>query len=129
MNKPFTDYALSADEMAKWEKIIEVRTVVNGVLEAARAEKKIGKALEAAVSLTVPAEDAFLAEMDAELLADLLIVSQVSVTVGGELSASCENAAGEKCPRCWKHSTAADENGLCPRCAAVVSRIPLPIEE
>jgi len=124
MNKPFTDYALSADEMAKWEKIIEVRTVVNGVLEAARAEKKIGKALEAAVSLTVPAEDAFLAEMDAELLADLLIVSQVSVTVGGELSASCENAAGEKCPRCWKHSTTPGTDNLCPRCAAVVAKLP-----
>ena len=110
--------------MAKWEKIIEVRTVVNGVLETARAEKKIGKALEAAVSLTVPAEDAFLAEMDADLLADLLIVSQVNVTVGAEIAASVENAAGEKCPRCWKHSTAAGTDNLCPRCAAVVAKIP-----
>ncbi|MBR5470789.1 MAG: isoleucine--tRNA ligase, partial [Oscillibacter sp.] len=124
MNKPFVDYALSADEMAKWEKIIEVRTAVNGVLEAARAEKKIGKALEAAVSLTVPAEDAFLAEMDAELLADLLIVSQVSVTVGSELAVSVENAAGEKCPRCWKHSTTPGTDNLCPRCAAVVAKLP-----
>ena len=124
MNKPFADYALSADEMAKWEKIIEVRTAVNGVLEAARAEKKIGKALEATVSLTVPAEDAFLAEMDAELLADLLIVSQVSVTVGSELAVSVENAAGEKCPRCWKHSTTPGTDNLCPRCAAVVAKLP-----
>ena len=124
MNKPFVDYALSADEMAKWEKIIEVRTAVNGVLETARAEKKIGKALEAAVSLTVPAEDAFLADMDAELLADLLIVSQVSVTVGSELAVSVENAAGEKCPRCWKHSTTPGTDNLCPRCAAVVAKLP-----
>ena len=50
--------------MAKWEKIIEVRDAVNGALETARAEKKIGKSLEADVALTVPAEDAFLAEMD-----------------------------------------------------------------
>ena len=124
MNQAFTDYALDAETMAKWEKIIEVRTTVNGVLEAARAEKKIGKSLEAKVDLTVPAEDAFLAEMDGELLADLLIVSQVNVTVGGELAASVENAAGTKCPRCWKHSTQADENGLCPRCAAVVAKLP-----
>ena len=94
------------------------------MLETARAEKKIGKALEARVELTVPAEDAFLAEMDGALLADLLIVSRVNVTVGGELSASVENAAGTKCPRCWKHSTQADENGLCPRCAAVVAGAP-----
>ncbi|MBQ5928913.1 MAG: isoleucine--tRNA ligase, partial [Oscillibacter sp.] len=57
MNQPFADYALGEEEMAKWEKIIAVRTAVNGVLETARAEKKIGKALEAAVALTVPAED------------------------------------------------------------------------
>ena len=122
MNGVFADYALSADEMAKWEKIIEVRDAVNGALETARAEKKIGKSLEADVALTVPAEDAFLAEMDGAALADLLIVSQVEVTVGGELAVSVSEAAGTKCPRCWKHSTAADENGLCPRCASVIAK-------
>ena len=124
MNQPFADYALGEEEMAKWEKIIAVRTAVNGVLETARAEKKIGKALEAAVALTVPAEDTFLAEMDKELLADLLIVSKVDVTVGAELSASVENAPGAKCPRCWKHSEAAGTDDLCPRCAAVVAKLP-----
>ena len=124
MNKPFTDYALDADAMAKWDKIIAVRTAVNGVLETARAEKKIGKALEARVELTVPAEDAFLAEMDGALLADLLIVSQVNVTVGGQLAASAENAEGTKCPRCWKHSTQSGKDDLCPRCAAVVAKLP-----
>ena len=122
MNKPFADYALDEAAMAKWDKIIAVRTAVNGVLETARAEKKIGKALEARVDLTVPAEDAFLAEMDGALLADLLIVSQVNVTVGGELAASVANAEGTKCPRCWKHSAQADENGLCPRCASVIAK-------
>ena len=124
MNSVFADYALSADEMAKWEKIIEVRTAVNGALETARAEKKIGKSLEADVALTVPAEDAFLAEMDSAGLADLLVGSQVEVTVGGELAVSVSEAAGTKCPRCWKHSTKADENGLCPRCAAVAAKLP-----
>ncbi len=124
MNQPFADYALDEETMAKWDKIIEVRTAVNGVLEAARAEKKIGKSLEAKVDLTVPTEDAFLAEMDGELLADLLIVSQVSVTVGGGLAASVENAAGAKCPRCWKHSTQPGKDDLCPRCAAVVAKLP-----
>ncbi|MBQ8852257.1 MAG: class I tRNA ligase family protein, partial [Oscillibacter sp.] len=124
MNKPFLDYALDEAAMAKWERIIAVRTAVNGVLETARAEKKIGKALEAAVSLTVPAGDAFLAEMDKEMLADLLIVSKVDVTVGAELSASVANAPGVKCPRCWKHSESSHEDGLCPRCAAVVAKLP-----
>ena len=30
-------------------------------------------------------------------------------------------AAGEKCPRCWMHSTEANAEGLCPRCARVVA--------
>ena len=124
MNKPFADYALSQDGMAKWDRIIAVRDAVNGALEAARAEKKIGKALEAAVALTVPAADAFLAELPADTLADLLIVSQASVTVGDELSVSVANAAGAKCPRCWKHSVNPGQDDLCPRCAAVVAKIP-----
>ena len=46
--------------MARWDRIIAVRDAVNGELERARADKTIGKGLEARVSLTVPAEDAFL---------------------------------------------------------------------
>lgn len=44
MNKPFAAYALTESEMADWEKLVDVRTAVNGVLEAARAEKKIARA-------------------------------------------------------------------------------------
>ena len=123
MNGVFADYALSADEMAKWEKIIEVRDAVNGALETARAEKKIGKSLEADVALTVPAEDAFLAEMDGAALADLLIVSQVEVTVGQAIQATVENAAGDKCQRCWKVLPTVNGEGLCPRCAKVLTTL------
>ena len=123
MNQPFADYALDEAAMAKWDKIIQVRDVVNGVLEAARGEKKIGKSLEAKVALTVPAEDAFLAEMDADALADLLIVSQVSVTVGDAIAAQVENAAGDKCQRCWKVLPTVNAEGLCPRCAKVIQSL------
>ena len=114
-------------DRAKWDKIIAVRTAVNGVLENARNEKKIGKSLEAAVALTVPAEDAFLAEMDQDELADLLIVSQASVDVGTELKVEVTPARGEKCERCWKHHLKvggnADHPTLCPRCAAVMPAV------
>ncbi len=121
MNQPFTAYALPQEEMARWEKIIQVRDVVNGALETARAEKKIGKSLEAKIVLTVPAEDAFLAEMDQADLADLLIVSQVEVTVGQAIQATVENAAGDKCQRCWKVLPTVNGEGLCPRCAKVLT--------
>ena len=74
---PYGGCALSDEEMARWARIAALRTVVNGALEQARADKTIGKSLEAEVDLTVTAEDAFLADMDAETLADLFIVSQV----------------------------------------------------
>ena len=129
MNQPFAEYALDGDAMARWDRIIDVRTAVNGALETARAEKKIGKSLEAAAALTVPAEDAFLAQMDADALADLLIVSQVSVCVGESLSVSVSPAQGEKCERCWKHHPLVGSHSghptLCPRCAKVVAALPL----
>ena len=92
--------------MAQWETIIQVRDVVNGALETARAEKKIGKSLEANHRPHRPAEDAFLAAMDTGALADLLIVSQVTVTVGEGIQAAVTtppgtsaSAAGRCCPR------------------------------
>ena len=127
MNQPFADYALDEDTMAKWDKIISVRTAVNATLESARNEKKIGKSLEAQIAVTVPAEDAFLAEMNADELADLFIVSQAALTVGSELSVSVSPAQGEKCQRCWKHhplvGSDAKHPALCPRCAKVVAAL------
>ena len=58
MNKPFEDYALSDEEMARWDKLIALRDDVNGVLEAARGVTRIGKPLEAAVTLRVKDESA-----------------------------------------------------------------------
>ena len=120
MNQPFADYALDEAAMAKWDKIIEVKDVVNGVLETARKEKQVGKSLEGAIALTGPAEDAFLADMDPEALADLLIVSQAAVTVGDAIAASVTPAPGEKCQRCWKVLPTVNSDGLCPRCAGVL---------
>ena len=123
MNQPFTAYALPQEEMARWEKIIQVRDVVNGALRPPGREKKIGKSLEAKIVLTVPAEDAFLAEMDQADLADLLIVSQVEVTVGQAIQATVENAAGDKCQRCWEGTAHGERGGLCPRCAKVLTTL------
>lgn len=132
MNKPFAEYALDSDAMAKWDRLVELRDDVNGVLEEARAEKKIGKSLEAKVVLYPRGEEGkTLVKSLGELnLAELFIVSDVSVETGDEgktgakiqsVGVSVTEAAGTKCPRCWMHSVKADpETGLCPRCAAVI---------
>ena len=128
MVQPYTEYALSEEEMVKWSRIVTLRSAVNGALEQARADKVIGKSLEAAVDLTVPEEDAFLAEMDADEVADIFIVSQVKLTVGDEMKVAVEAAQGAKCGRCWKvlHSVKAvgEHEALCPRCAAVMAKLP-----
>ena len=127
MNKPFTDYALDAGAMARWDETIKVRSAVNAALESARAEKKIGKSLEAKVRLTVPAASAFLADMDADALADVLIVSQAEAEAGVDLSVQVEPAQGMKCERCWKILPSVGRDSahptLCARCAAVVSQL------
>ena len=136
MSKPYADYALSDAEMAVWETALRVRSDVNGVLETARADKRIGKSLEAHVALFATDEDAK-AALDTIKTVDLpeiFIVSNVSTNeaapaegaVVGQgvnypgLTVAVTEAKGTKCPRCWMHSESADEHGLCPRCAKVL---------
>ena len=99
---------------------------MNAALETARGSKKIGKSLEAAVTLTVPEENGWLADLPE--LADLLIVSQVTVRTGGEIAVEVAKAQGGKCERCWKVLSTvgsdAEHPTLCPRCAAAVKNLP-----
>ena len=124
MNKPFVDYALDDAAMAAWDGLIKVRDTVNIALESARSEKKIGKGLEARV--TLPA--ALLAggrQLTEEELADLLIVSQVET--GEHESVTVTPAQGAKCERCWKILPSVGRDGehptLCARCARVVRKL------
>ena len=124
MNKPFAEYALEEDAMSAWSGLIDVRNAVNVALEQARNEKKIGKSLEAKV--TIPSNriaGSQLIGMDE--LADLLIVSQVEVS-SDVTDIQVEPAAGAKCERCWKvlPTVGADSKHptLCPRCARVVAK-------
>ncbi len=141
MNGPFTEYSLDEAAMERWEELIALRNDVNGVIETARAAKRIGKPLEAAVTLRAADADAkeALARLSDMDLADLFIVSECLIAEDGAadenaavgtgsrspgLSISVIEAPGAKCPRCWRHSAAADpETGLCPRCASVVAKL------
>jgi isoleucyl-tRNA synthetase len=116
----------------KWQRLLELRELISRELEAARQAKVIGHSLDAALAL-YPDEQVFkLLDSVKEQLARILIVSQV--TLHGpqeerpsgaqgepELTVAVSAARGLKCGRCWIYSEQADENGLCPRCAAVVS--------
>ena len=134
----FVAYALDEAAMAKWDTIMKLRQDVNGVLELARADKRIGKALEARISLACE-DDALKAACEGINLAEVCIVSACAWETAPEgaligqgtnypgLTVGVSEALGEKCPRCWMHSTEADENGLCKRCASVISKMDIEI--
>ena len=129
MDQPFAQYALDEEAMERWNKVIKLRDVVNQALETARNEKKIGKSLEAKIVLTVPTFETALDGMDADTLADILIVSQAEVQKSdmNVLKVDVEPAQGQKCERCWKVLPTVGSNSkhptLCPRCAQVVPAI------
>ena len=131
-------YVLSDEDMAKWDVVMKLRQDVNGVLELARAEKRIGKALEAKVTVQT-ADEKIINACQGLDMAQICIVSAFAWEAAAEgalvgqganypqLTIGVAEASGEKCPRCWMHSLEADENGLCKRCSAVVAKLDVEI--
>lgn len=119
---------ISADEefMEKWEKIDELRDIVNKALEEARGQKLIGKSLEAKVTLNCGRDWYEFAKSVENNLVAAFIVSAVSVEKSefDGVDVKVEVAPGEKCERCWTHSDTvgkcAGHPTLCARCAEIV---------
>lgn len=118
-----------AAEEARYEKLFELRDSVLSALEVARAQKLIGKSLEAKVSITADAQIYdFLSSFDTDELSDVFIVSGTELVKGevaeGEaVRVEVARADGEKCARCWKHSVDAipvDGEHICPRCKRIL---------
>ena len=130
-------HTLSDQDWAKWNGVLSLRSDVNKALEQARSEKRIGKSLEAAVTLYFDGESQDmwknnLGGFDAADLADLCIVSHVDAVMGSGEGVRAEAIPGltvavasvndaPKCSRCWKHSHDVNDQELCPRCAQVVA--------
>ncbi len=111
-----------------FEKVLKSRQVVSRAIEPLRADKKVGSSLE--VAITIKAEDDSVLKANEKDLADIYIVSQVTLSdeapsdVLNEYSEDgytvwVTKAKGEKCTRCWKYRTL-DENGICPDCAEAI---------
>lgn len=119
--------------LADWEAFMHFRTQAQKALEEARNEKVIGKSLEAHLTVYASAETkALLDKLDSDI-AQLLIVSQLTVT---EEAAPAEamalegaafvvsHASGEVCDRCRRvDETTADRSynaHICNHCAEIV---------
>ncbi|MEE6075611.1 isoleucine--tRNA ligase [Avibacterium paragallinarum] len=126
-------FPLSAEETmndAYWQQVLKLRDEVNRVLEQARADKTIGAALEAEVTLYANDEYAkILSQLENELRF-VLITSKAQVkplaeadVEAGEVEGfkvKVVRSANEKCPRCWHYSDTIGTNPahptLCSRC-------------
>ncbi|HAH11462.1 MAG TPA: isoleucine--tRNA ligase, partial [Alphaproteobacteria bacterium] len=116
---------------ARWKRIRDLRRVVTGALELARAEKRIGSSLEAAPVLYVedPADLTLFQSVD---FAELVITSGGKVMTGAGpdtafrladvkgVSAMFERATGQRCERCWRVlpevGTLSGASDICHRC-------------
>ena len=111
----------SPEDDSRWEKLLTVRTKVNEALEKERQAKKIGKSLEAEVSL----QGGGLRSEDGDLLKEICLVSHLEIRPGsGEATVKVAPARGTRCARCWKHEESVGQDKehpeLCERCARVV---------
>ena len=130
---PEADGAYACPELtAHWDRLFALRDGVMKALELARANKMIGKSLDAKVTVFTPDEaQAALLESFADTLNLIFITSQASVVRGEApegaytdpdtgVSVLVEPADGRKCDRCWtvvKEGKATEEDGfLCIRC-------------
>jgi isoleucyl-tRNA synthetase len=103
---------------------------VSKCLEQARAEKRIGQALEAKVLLSAPQALLPLLENYLPLLPNYFIVSQVELCPSLDQATAAEGieglliridaADGTKCERCWNYVTSVgqdkDHPQVCRRC-------------
>lgn len=125
---------------AEFAALLRVRSRVNEHLEPERAAGRLGKALDAAVTLKVSAGDPIrkTVEKYRDSLPELFIVSQVGVEIvdsppkGAEAAAPgigedlvsitvthCDKIGYTRCPRCWRWVPKLEriEDGeVCPRC-------------
>lgn len=105
-------------ETAFWNKVIELRDIVNLELEKKRADKVLGKSLEASVTLTL--DDAAYEMLKDADMKTLLIVSNVTLKKGDSVNVEVERASGDKCERCWCYDEDVTD-GLCLRCSGVLA--------
>ena len=105
----------------KWQAIRTVRDVVNAAIEPLRADKSIGSSLQVDTIITVPSDLMPYVTALGDELRFVLMVAQVTVQEGAELTATVSADEGQKCERCWHYT---DDIGIdsqhptiCGRCA------------
>ena len=109
--------------------ILRLRARVNEAIEPLRAAGRVGKSLDAAVTLVPPASGPLRSTLERHLvsLPELFIVSHVSLDTAAEPTdilgvhvRPCSELGDARCPRCWRWVPALEATAIapvCPRCA------------
>jgi isoleucyl-tRNA synthetase len=123
--------------------LLEVRASILKAIEPQREQGIIKHSLQAAVNLYIAPQyhgyqvwQEICQEAERrqsspeELLEELCIVSKISLVhdkpsdnAAHALVITVEQAAGAKCPRCWRWQMSKHEDGLCDRCDTVINNI------
>jgi isoleucyl-tRNA synthetase len=115
-----------------WTTLLTVREQVMKALEEERNAKRIGKGLEAQVTITAADPAYSVLHRYADQLRYLFIVSAVTLAQGsgngtGNVHVEVKKADGAKCERCWNYSTHVGEDKtyptICERCSAVLKEL------
>jgi isoleucyl-tRNA synthetase len=122
-----------SDLEAEWAQLLVIRDQALSKLELLRAEKVIGKSLEAEVTIHLSGpQDAAVLTKYAHALAELLNVSHVALKPYEEagrnpLTLDVSKSAAPKCDRCWRYVPEVGEDArfptVCLRCAGALQAI------
>jgi isoleucyl-tRNA synthetase len=118
----------------KWNRIRQIRELVQKTLEETRQKGIVGSSLEACVIFKTAdkATRQFLEETK-NLWPEIAIVSAVEIHEGAtDLEIQVVHAKGTKCARCWQWKEDVGTHphtDICGRCEEVLSREGLTVEE
>jgi isoleucyl-tRNA synthetase len=121
---------------ADFASALKVRAKVNEAIEPLRAAGRIGKSLDAAVTLVIPAADPLLEVLSRSLsaLPEIFIVSDVKIEQAAEPGdplavkvRPCAELGHKRCPRCWRWVPNLVQSPIaevCDRCAEALGPSP-----
>ncbi len=120
---PTADAAFDAGLEKTFERLLQIKSTIYVAIQAQIQAKAFNKNNEAAVALTIPADEdpAVVALLeDADFAKEFFIISSLEVTKGDSLTATAAKTEYAMCPRCRRYEPAVNADGLCARCAAVL---------
>ena len=115
---PSPDQAL----LAKWQRLREIRELVNKDIETVRASGQLGSSLQANLHLSANADDLALLQSLGEDLKFIFITSSVQLQAGDALAVQVDVSGATKCGRCWHYREDVGHDPahptLCGRCTS-----------